>query len=66
MIVVHARAARRGEATPSRGPVAALGTAWRVAATALFVSLAWLPLALPQLNSLRDLGAVYLRLLGLR
>ncbi len=61
VIGVHAFA-RRGECAPAPG---GLGTAWRVAATAIFVALAWLPLVLPQLNSLRDLGAVYLRLFGL-
>jgi D-alanyl-lipoteichoic acid acyltransferase DltB (MBOAT superfamily) len=44
----------------------ALGTAWRVGATAAFVSLAWLPLMLPLWNRLPDLAAVYLRLFFLR
>jgi hypothetical protein len=33
-----------------------------VAGTAVFVSLAWLPVTMPLLNALPDLAAVYLRL----
>lgn len=62
MIVTRALG-RRDAAAPAPSP---LGTAWRVAATALFVALAWLPVLLPQFNRVRDLGAIYLRLVGLR
>ncbi len=62
VIAVHAIGRRR----PAPDAPGVTGTAWRVAATAIFVSLAWLPLLLPQLTSLRDLGAIYLRLVGLR
>lgn len=62
VIGVHALG-RRGEGARAPG---GLGTAWRVTATAVFVSLAWLPLLLPQLDGLRDLGAIYLLLFGLR
>jgi len=62
--VTHARA-RRGAPAAQPAP-AGLGGGWRVALTAVFVALAWLPLMLPQFNRLRDLGAVYLRLFGLR
>src|SRR5262249_44103740 len=49
-------------ATP--GP---FGRAWRVAGTVVFVSLAWLPVAMPALLSrLPDLGAIYLRLFFFR
>jgi D-alanyl-lipoteichoic acid acyltransferase DltB (MBOAT superfamily) len=61
--VVHVRARRGAAAQPAP---AGLGATWRVVLTAVFVALAWLPLMLPQFNRLRDLGAVYLRLFGLR
>jgi hypothetical protein len=41
-------------------------TGWRIAATAIFVSLAWLPVMLPLWNRLPDLAAVYLRLFFVR
>jgi hypothetical protein len=44
----------------------AAATVAGVVATAVFVALAWLPIVLPQTNALRDLGAVYLRLVGVR
>lgn len=47
-------------------PPGALGSAWRQAATAVFVSLAWLPMMLPLGNRLPDLAAVYLRLFLVR
>ena len=48
-----------------RGGLAASGpvTAVRMVATGVFVTLAWLPISLTQIA---DLGAVYLRLFGLR
>jgi len=59
---VHLLHGRRGTArTPG-----ALGSAWRIAATAIFVSLAWLPMMLPLWNRLLDLAAVYLRLFFVR
>jgi hypothetical protein len=59
---VHLLHGRRGTArTPG-----ALGSAWRIAATAIFVSLAWLPMMLPLWNRLPDLAAVYLRLFFVR
>ena len=64
VVVVHARGRRRRRRAGARRR----GSAQRgaSAATAVFVALAWLPLLLPQFNRLRDLGAVYLRLFGLR
>jgi len=59
---VHLLHRRRGTAhTPG-----ALGSAWRIAATAIFVSLAWLPMMLPLWNRLPDLAAVHLRLFFVR
>jgi hypothetical protein len=55
-----------GRATRDAPAPGALGTAWRIGTTAVFVSLAWLPLMLPLWNRLPDLAAVYLRLFFLR
>jgi hypothetical protein len=49
-----------------RAHTGALGSAWRIAATAIFVSLAWLLMMLPLWNRLPDLAAVYLRLFFVR
>jgi len=55
-----------GRGTRDARAPGALATAWRVGATAVFVSLAWLPLMLPLWNRLPDLAAVYLRLFCIR
>jgi D-alanyl-lipoteichoic acid acyltransferase DltB (MBOAT superfamily) len=64
VIAAHALAGRLGRgggALPS-----AVRTLWAGLFTWLFVALAWLPMLMLPTTSLADLGAIYLRLIGLR